>query len=319
MEKRKTMNALPTPRVAPRRHTAGRGALATAMLGLALCGTPLARAEIWSATAAADNWLSSCASGSSVNNGDDTEIRVRAAALWGDVKNFRSLLRFDVAAFPADARRISSVRLHVYYYTYHWDDPAGRTYRVHPVISEWDELGSTWRARRDCHEPDPVYWQSYLDGVPEYRPGGGDYDADIAAEATVPAGEDWMTWDITTLAGQWFSPQGVNRGLLIRDAEEIQQYVDDVSWGPAQFHSADYHDADFHPYLEVIYIGDGDGDGDVDLDDHTVLFACLAGPGVPPAPSPPLTPEQCLTAFDAEPDGDVDLRDVLAFQKAFGG
>lgn len=56
--------------------------------------------------------------------------------------------------------------------------------------------------------------------------------------------------------------------------------------------------------------GDGNGDGVVDLADFGDLFDCLTGP------DDIILPEDCL-AFDFEPDDDVDLRDLHAFQRAF--
>ncbi len=64
--------------------------------------------------------------------------------------------------------------------------------------------------------------------------------------------------------------------------------------------------------------GDYDGDGIVGLVDYAYLAECLlaSGPTVPPS-----SPE-CVDTFDfdplADPDGDVDLRDVARFQNIFG-
>ncbi|MGD2109515.1 MAG: S8 family serine peptidase [Phycisphaerae bacterium] len=57
--------------------------------------------------------------------------------------------------------------------------------------------------------------------------------------------------------------------------------------------------------------GDGNGDGVVDLFDFGELSGCLAGPGGG-------TPEDDCLAFDFEPDGDVDLGDLDAFERVFG-
>lgn len=56
--------------------------------------------------------------------------------------------------------------------------------------------------------------------------------------------------------------------------------------------------------------GDFDGDGDVDPDDMAALPVCLSGPGLAPNPAEPLTPQECLEAFDTDFDEDVDLQDV---------
>ncbi len=57
--------------------------------------------------------------------------------------------------------------------------------------------------------------------------------------------------------------------------------------------------------------GDIDGDGFITLADYAQLPACLKGPNVGPPPG-------MCSLFDAEPDNDVDMRDVAAFQWAFG-
>lgn len=63
---------------------------------------------------------------------------------------------------------------------------------------------------------------------------------------------------------------------------------------------------------------DRDGDRDVDLDDFVVFVDCAAGTDVPPAPTLPASPFNCLTAFDVEADADIDLTDYAAFQNGFG-
>jgi hypothetical protein len=64
--------------------------------------------------------------------------------------------------------------------------------------------------------------------------------------------------------------------------------------------------------------GDVDGDGDIDLDDYEQLADCLFGPEVQPAPAPPSTGSQCLTTFDFDVDGDVDLADFAWFARVGG-
>jgi hypothetical protein len=67
------------------------------------------------------------------------------------------------------------------------------------------------------------------------------------------------------------------------------------------------------------FYGDFNGDGHVSLDDCQVFPECIAGAGVTPSPTPPLSQQDCLDSFDLEADGDVDLGDFAAFQEAFTG
>ena len=62
--------------------------------------------------------------------------------------------------------------------------------------------------------------------------------------------------------------------------------------------------------------GDYDGDGRVNLVDFHYLPDCLSGPRDAPGFAAPSAP--CRSAFDFEPDGDVDLADFAAFQAVFG-
>jgi hypothetical protein len=65
--------------------------------------------------------------------------------------------------------------------------------------------------------------------------------------------------------------------------------------------------------------GDSDGDDDVDLIDFAAFFDCAAPPGSGPAPTPPMTAQDCLDLFDLDGDGDVDLFDFAEVQQAFTG
>ncbi len=63
-------------------------------------------------------------------------------------------------------------------------------------------------------------------------------------------------------------------------------------------------------------LGDFDLDGLVNLADFAQFVECMFGPQVEPDPPPPTTPSDCLDAFDADHDGDVDLLDFAEFQAA---
>ncbi|MFH1110427.1 MAG: carboxypeptidase regulatory-like domain-containing protein [Planctomycetota bacterium] len=62
---------------------------------------------------------------------------------------------------------------------------------------------------------------------------------------------------------------------------------------------------------------DADADSDVDLMDYAAFVDCADGPGVFPDPTPPMTGQGCLNAFDACGDGDVDLFDFGIVQRKF--
>ena|GEM_PF-5285573 len=300
---------------------------------LALVACAQVEAGITTLDPVADNWTSSCASGCTENNGDDVELRVRTAALYDEppreIKNFRSLLRFDFFNLPAlpEGSQITRATLGLYYFEYHWENPVGREYAVHRVTSSWDEMGSTWQARDGYNTGAPLYWESYLAGDPPYRPGGGDFEANECASVEVPDigngvpfDETWMTWDVTELVREWARETYPNEGLLVKDANEFEGDPGfGIAWGPAQFHSSDYYNDTVWPYLEVIIFGDFDDDGDVDLGDHADFHDCFTGPCGEPPCTPPLYEGNpgCVVA-DFEVDGDVDLEDYAAMQRAMG-
>lgn len=65
--------------------------------------------------------------------------------------------------------------------------------------------------------------------------------------------------------------------------------------------------------------GDADGNGTVNLVDFAALHGCLLGPDAPPDGANGLCGPVCISTFDADADGDVDLRDVAWFQRMFTG
>jgi len=69
---------------------------------------------------------------------------------------------------------------------------------------------------------------------------------------------------------------------------------------------------------DVLTLGDFDADGDRDLDDYAALEDCLDGPVNPTAPAQPECSAMCLTAFDTDTDGVIDLRDYATFVVLFG-
>jgi hypothetical protein len=58
--------------------------------------------------------------------------------------------------------------------------------------------------------------------------------------------------------------------------------------------------------------GDYDRSGQVDLDDYDWYLDCVSGPGAPADP-------ECLDAFDADEDLDIDFDDFAELQSAVAG
>ncbi len=66
-------------------------------------------------------------------------------------------------------------------------------------------------------------------------------------------------------------------------------------------------------------LGDFDFDCDVDDIDYAQFLDCMAGPDLPPDPTPFVEPQDCLDAFDSDGDVDVDADDLAAFQTVYTG
>ncbi len=250
----------------PRSPVGQRACLIGLLAGL--LSASVTQAETAQFEPVADNWISSCSTGCTANNGGMEELRVRSA-WWGpqssrEPKNFRSVLAFDVSSFALPAGNISQATLNLYYYGYSQTDPAGRTYEVRRLTNSWDELYSTWQACDNFDTPDPLYWDSYDAGLPGYQPGGGDFDGTVYASEIVPAtAGQWMSWDITTLVREWVEGSCDNLGVILQDGAEIES---DPGGGTvsrlAKFRSREFGDSAFHPYLEIVFEDDADQDQD---------------------------------------------------------
>ena len=69
----------------------------------------------------------------------------------------------------------------------------------------------------------------------------------------------------------------------------------------------------------VISTGDFDGNSVVNLVDYAALADCMSGPGAWPDPTPPVTANECLQAFDFDGDDDLDMHDWVSFLNVFQG
>lgn len=71
--------------------------------------------------------------------------------------------------------------------------------------------------------------------------------------------------------------------------------------------------------IPALCVGDFDDDGDADSDDWLKLDVCFDGPDLLPNPDGPPDFLDCLGAFDADLDNDIDMRDVQEFGLNFTG
>lgn len=69
---------------------------------------------------------------------------------------------------------------------------------------------------------------------------------------------------------------------------------------------------------EVILAGDFDANGLVDLADYAGFDDCYSGPGAAPSPASATCAAVCLSAFDSDADGDIDLTDFAQLQLDMG-
>ncbi|MCK4658690.1 MAG: hypothetical protein KAV82_04135 [Phycisphaerae bacterium] len=89
---------------------------------------------------------------------------------------------------------------------------------------------------------------------------------------------------------------------------KLTKYPESTTISPQLHGSVDVYVARF---------GDGNYDGIIDLADFSSFVECLTGPvDADEAPAYPLGPPEYCGCCDSDGDGDVDLRDYAAFQRA---
>lgn len=71
--------------------------------------------------------------------------------------------------------------------------------------------------------------------------------------------------------------------------------------------------------VRMFLSGDDEEDCDVDNADFVRWEDCYFGPDETPVPMPPMTTARCLSTFDFDNDGDVDLADHASFALVFTG
>ena len=159
------------------------------------------------------------------NSGSSTKLIVmNRYGHWSHEENWEKdiLTRFDLSSIPPGTD-ISSATLHLYYYHWHDNNPAGRKLTCYRVTSDWDEDTVTWNTR-------PNYASQYT------------------CDSNVPSGPGvWMDWDVTADVQAFVNDAQVdNYGWQIMD-EKYWGYYDIPR---TYFRSKEY--GAFIPYLEVV-------------------------------------------------------------------
>jgi hypothetical protein len=165
-----------------------------------------------------DTWVDQANPGDS--RGTEAQIKSGADAGW---KRFRSLLRFDVSALPADAT-VTAATLRLY--TLDKFGNTEGTMSVQRVTASWNE-GSTWNST-----------------------GGGSFTAFSPAVATTPAwaAGTWVEWALPPgLIHEWRDGVGTpNHGLLVEYEGTKKNHH--LSWA-----SREHGTAEWRPQLVIEY------------------------------------------------------------------
>jgi hypothetical protein len=132
-----------------------------------------------------------------------------------------SALKFDLSSIPAGAN-VQSAKIHLNYYLWQDNNPAGRPLDCYTLTEAWDEATLTWNSR-----PSQA--------------------ASPTSATAVPSSYGWMSWDVTADVQAIVDGAQTDYGWIIRD---------DTYWGGGgipflRFRSKEYG-SDI-PYLEVMF------------------------------------------------------------------
>jgi len=146
----------------------------------------------------------------------------------------RAVLRWQTLPLPSNATLVSA---HLDLYMHTADTPDPMNISIHRMTAGWTEFGSTWND---------------YDGSNPWNASGGGGDFDPVVIDTVPGittAPGWYTWNITSIARDWWTGTIPNYGLLVR------QMNDDltVSLGWKEFYSSDAPNASLTPRLLLTY------------------------------------------------------------------
>jgi autotransporter-associated beta strand protein len=112
----------------------------------------------------------------------------------------RSLLKFDFTVLPVGAT-FNSASLTLHTSNPYGGNPNGETMSVYRLTQPWTEGGVTWNT---------------YDNANAWATPGGDFNGTVYASSTAnPGSGQPISWDVTTLAQDWFNSTFVNDGLII--------------------------------------------------------------------------------------------------------
>ncbi|MDQ0417595.1 YD repeat-containing protein [Croceifilum oryzae] len=154
-------------------------------------------------------------------------------ARYGDI---RSLVHFDTSELPTGVK-VTSARMGLWSWLMESEDPKASpaNYRVHPLQSDFTE-DTTWNTSGK----------------------GGNYgphiDQQKANSEVIPNAPHWTYWDTTSTVQSWLKGTTVNKGLLVKSADELRENGEIV-----YFLSSEASARSLRPQLEVTYTDESAG------------------------------------------------------------
>ena len=155
------------------------------------------------------------------NFGSSTQLGVRnrygesGSDGWED----DTLVKFDLSSI-ASGTSVLGATLNLYYFGYWDNDPQGQSLTCYAITSVWDESTVTWNT-----QPTSA--------------------AGVTATAIVPAGPNWMSWDVTADVQDMVDGSATYYGWKI---------MDETYWGDSTIPYTWFYSKEFGqltPYLEV--------------------------------------------------------------------
>lgn len=183
-------------------------------------------AERWTAgwTRVADEDVRCLEDTPAVNYGGDIWLQARGV---GGVRSF-SLLSWDLSEIP-EAALVSSASVFV------WCDVmwVGGDVGGHKGLNEWGEYQATWNERLTG-----VNW-----GVAGGQ-GGVDFLAGAEDVTLVNLVDQWYSWDVPVMVGEWIADGSVNFGVWLRWADGVVSVL---------FRSRDWGVPGERPYISIVF------------------------------------------------------------------